>query len=92
MATDPLPANAVPTTQGRARTSATTTACSATTSTRHDGSFALMMSEPRTHATAMTSTMGSTAGAKAEAAAMTAPRRTTCPKGRLRQCAPGSTA
>ena len=30
MATDPLPASAVPTTQGRARTSATTTACTAT--------------------------------------------------------------
>ena len=30
MATDPLPASVVPTTQGKARTSATTTACSAT--------------------------------------------------------------
>jgi hypothetical protein len=92
MATDPLPASAVPITQGKARTNATTTACTATTSTRQDGSWSPMRTEPSTQATAMTSTMGSTAGANADAAAMTAPSRTICPVGRLRQRDPGSTA
>ena len=46
IATDPFPARAVPTTQGKARTSATTTACNATTSTRQVGSWAPTRTEP----------------------------------------------
>ena len=47
MATEPLPAKAVPTTQGKVRTRATRTASSATTSTRHVGSRAA--DEDRSH-------------------------------------------
>ena len=77
MATDPLPASAVPTTQGRARTSATITACTATTSTRHVGPRTPTRRPPSIQATAVTRTIGTTAGANPAAAAMTAPRMTT---------------
>ena len=92
MATEPLPARTVPTTQGSARARATTTACRATTRTRQVGSRASSRADPSIQATAVTRTIGTTAGANPAATAITAPRMTTWPTGRLRQCGPGSTA
>ena len=78
IATDSLPASAVPSTQGRARTNATSTAFTATRpaprrSPRPPGRNRIP--RPRT----VTRTMGTTAGAKPAAAAMMAPRMTTWP-------------
>ena len=87
-----LPASAVPTTQGSASANATTTDWTATTRTRPSAPRAPTRTDPTTQATAVTRTMGTIAGAKPAAAAMTAPRMTTWPTGRLRQCGPGSTA
>ena len=59
MATEPLPANTVPTTQGSARTRATTTASDAPPrSTRHVGSRAPTRTDPTIQATAVTRTIG----------------------------------
>ena len=92
MATAPLPASAVPITQGAANTSATATASSATTRTRHHaGSRVPTRSEPTAHASAVRMTRGTTAGAKADAAAISAPRTATWPAGRLRHAGPAST-
>ena len=48
--------------------------------------------EPTTQAIVVTRTMGTTAGANAAAAAMTAPSMTTWPTGRVRQRRSGTTA
>ena len=82
MATDPLPASAVPDHPGqgqdqRHRPPPATPRRARATSARG----APTRSEPSTHATAVTRTIGTTAGANPAAAAMTAPRTTTWPDG-----------
>ena len=90
IATAPLPASTVPSTQGAASTRATATASTATRSTRHPGSRVPTRSEPTVQASAMAMTIGTTAGAKLDAAAMRAPRMAIWPDGRVRHLVPGS--
>ena len=90
IATEPVPASAVPSTQGAASSSATPTPSAATTSTRPAESRAPTRTEPTAQASAITTTSGTIAGAKPEAAAMTAPRMVIWPVGLLRHRGPRS--
>ena len=90
--TEAFPASAVPTTHGVASTRAVPTPSPATTRTRQAESRAPTRTEPTAQASAMTTTSGTTAGAKPAATAMMAPRMATRPAGRLRHLGPGSTA
>ena len=93
MATEPLPASAVPDHPGQRQDQGHPHGLD-----RHDEDAATSArarptrTEPSTQATAVTRTMGTTAGANAAATAMTAPRMATWPAGRLRHRGPGSTA
>ena len=91
IATDAFPASAVPMTQGAASTRATPIPSAATTRSRQPASRDPTSTEPTAHASAVTMTSGTTAGAKPAAAAMTAPRMATWPAGRVRHFGPGST-
>ena len=75
-----VPASAVPTAQGAARRRATATAGTATPSSRPGRSAPPTTSAPTSRATATTSTRGSTAGAKDDAAAIVAPSRAMRPR------------